>query len=286
MSSTAIEKAQTFIWNNARLLERQLFSFLFQNGPRQNVLAALKAYQNPDGGFGNALEPDKRTPSNQPIDQEFALRILDDTGFDEDMVNQTCDFLMTITTPEGGVPFVLPTVRDAPRAEWWNTEDHPPASVNPTAGIAGLLYKHHFQHSWLERVTEFCWQKIEALQGPADDDMICAVLFLEHVPERDRANREFKRIGEQIKKQVPLDPQASGYVKKPLAWAPTPVSLCRGLFDDSTLDLHLEMLAAEQQPDGGWPITWPAISPASELEARSVVTIHAIKTLKAYDYFK
>jgi hypothetical protein len=284
--STAVEKAQTFIWNNARLLERQLFSFLFQNGPRQNVLAALKAHQNPDGGFGNALEPDKRTPTNQPIDQEFALHVLDDIGFDEGTVRQTCDFLMTITTPEGGVPFVLPTVRDAPRAEWWNTEDDPPASINPTAGIAGLLYKHHFQHAWLERVTEFCWQKIEVLQGPANDDMICVVLFLEHVPDRDRANREFKRIGEQIKKQVPLDPQASGYVKKPLAWAPTPASLCRSLFDDSTIDLHLEMLAAEQQPDGGWPITWPAISPASELEARSVVTLHAIKTLKAYGHLK
>ena len=76
--------------------------------------------------------------------------------------------------------------------------------------------------------------------------------FLEHVPERDRANREFKRIEEQIKKQVALDPQASGYVQKPLTWAPTPGSLCRGLFEDSLIDLHLKTLAAQQQADGGW----------------------------------
>jgi hypothetical protein len=286
MPSTIIEQAQTFIWNNARLLERQLFSFLFQNGDRQKVLMALMAYQNPDDGFGNALEPDKRSASSQPIDQEFALRVLDDIGFEDWLAAQICDFLITITTVEGGVPFVLPTVRDAPRAEWWNTEDHPSASINPTASISGLLHKHHFQHAWLERATEFCWQKIESLENPSDHDLLCVVLFLEHVPDRERANKEFKRLEEQLKKHMALDPDASGYVQKPLTWAPTPASLCRALFEDTLIDLHLDMLAAGQQPDGGWQISWPAISAASELEARGIVTINAIKTLKAYDYLK
>lgn len=286
MPSTIIGQAQIFIWNHARLLERQLFSFLFQNGDRQKVLTALTAYQNSDGGFGNALEPDKRSASSQPIDQEFALRILDDIGFDDELAAQICDFLMTITTVEGGVPYVLPTVRDAPHAEWWNTEDDPPASINPTASVAGLLHKHHFQHSWLERATEFCWQKIESLENPSDHDLLCIVLFLEHAPERKRASKEFKRIEAEIKKHAALDPNASGYVQKPLTWAPSPTSLCQSLFDEPLIDLHLDMLASQQQPDGGWPISWPAISAASELEARGVITVNAIKTLTAYGYIK
>jgi hypothetical protein len=286
MLPSPIEKAQTFIWNNARLLERHYFAFLFQNGERQHVLAALKAYQNADGGFGNALEPDKRTANSQPIDQEFALRILDDLDMDASTCGQICDFLTKISTDEGGVPFVLPTVRDAPRAPWWNTDDDPPASINPTASIAGLLHKHHFQHPWLEQATAFCWQKIETLENVPNNDLLSALLFLEHAPDRERANLQFNRLEPQIRKQVELDPQASGYVQKPLVWAPSPSSLCRSLFNDSLIDLHLEALAAEQQPDGGWPITWPAISPASELEARSFVTIETIKTLKAYGYFK
>jgi hypothetical protein len=284
MSTISLEKAQTFIWNNARLLERQLFSFLFNDGSRQNVLRALVAYQNSDGGFGNALEPDKRTPSSQPIDQEFSLRILDDIGFDEEVAGQICDFLSTITTAEGGVPFVLPTVSDAPRAPWWNTEDNPPASINPTASIAGLLNKHKVQHPWLDQATEFCWQKIEALLSASDNDLLSIILFLENAPDKDRATREFEPIGEIIKKQVALDPLAEGYVHKPLDWAPSPTSLCSGLFDASLMAPHLEALAAKQQPDGGWPISWPAISPASLLEYRGVVTIKALKTLEAYDY--
>jgi hypothetical protein len=63
-----LESAQTFILSNARLLERHLFAYLFQGGDRQKALTALLAYQNEDGGFGNALEPDKRTKTSQPID--------------------------------------------------------------------------------------------------------------------------------------------------------------------------------------------------------------------------
>jgi hypothetical protein len=282
MATTILESAETFLWKNARLLERHLFSFLFKNGTRQHVITALSSYQNDDGGFGNALEPDKRTSTSQPIDQEVALRILDEVGFEDALAENICDFLMRITTEEGGVPFVLPTVRDAPRADWWNTEDDPPASINPTASIAGLLHKHKFQHPWLEQATEYSWRKIGELQNGSEHDLLCATVFLEHAPERARRDKMFQDLREQIIKQTAIDPQAPGYVFKPLTWAPTPESLCRSLFEDSQIESHLQALVAQQQEDGGWPISWPAVSPACELEYRGVVTVGALKTLKAY----
>jgi hypothetical protein len=283
-----LESAQTFLLNNARLLERCLFAFLFQAGDRQRVLLALLAYQNLDGGFGNALEPDKRTSSSQPIDQEVALRVLDDIGFEPSIALQTCDFLETITV-EGGIPFVLPTVRDAPRADWWNTEtDHPPASINPTASIAGFLHKHHIRHPWLERATDFCWQQIEQPKTLGGHDLLSALIFLESVPDRARAERVFEQLGAYLLKsgEIAYDPQASGYVFMPLIYAPFPHSMCRRLFDDQTIQTHLEALAGRQQADGGWPISWPAVSPVCELEYRGIVTVRALQTLKAYEYLK
>lgn len=284
--SPILEAAQTFILNNARLLERHLFACLFQDRERQKVLSALIAYQNEDGGFGNALEPDKRTTTSQPIDQEFALRVLDNIGFDTDLALQICDFLETITL-DGGVPFVLPTVRDAPRAGWWNTDtDYPPASINPTASISGLLHKHQVRHPWLEQATEYCWQRLESLQFTGANDYLCVLLFLEHVPDRARAERMFERVKSQLLagEHVTYDPNASGYVFMPLEYAPLPHSMARRLFDDMTIETHLHALAGRQQADGGWPISWPAVSPACELENRGYVTINALKTLKAYDY--
>ena len=76
------QQAEEFIWCNARLLERRLFDFYFKSGSAQAVLAALCAYQNEDGGFGNALEPDIRCPESQPVPTQHALEILDVVGFD------------------------------------------------------------------------------------------------------------------------------------------------------------------------------------------------------------
>jgi len=287
--SQYLESAQTFILSNARLLERHLFAFLFQQGNPDHVRRALLAYQNVDGGFGNALEPDKRTASSQPIDQEIALHVLDDLGFDTGIALQICDFLETITTAEGGVPFVLPTVRDAPRAEWWNTDlDEPPASINPTASIAGLLHKYGIRHPWLDRATDYCWQHIEQLQIKDGHDFLCVQLFLEHVADRERAERAFERISTQLMAggHITYDPSASGYVFMPLVYAPSPQNMSRRLFDTTTIQRHLEALANKQQVDGGWPISWPAVSPACELEYRGIVTLNALKTLKAYDYRK
>jgi hypothetical protein len=285
--SQILESAQTFLWSNARLLERRLFAFLFHDGDPDYVRTALLAYQNADGGFGNALEPDKRTASSQPIDQEIALRVLDDIGFDTHIAIQICGFLETITTAEGGVPFVLPTVRDAPRAEWWDTDlDEPPASLNPTASIAGLLHKHRIGHPWLDRAAEYCWQAMEQLQSINSHDFLCVQLFLEHAPDRERAERAFERISALLREggHIAYDPSATGYVFTPLTYAPTPQSMSHRLFDAAALRRHLAALADQQQSDGGWLIAWPAVSPACELEYRGMATLNALKTLRAYDH--
>ncbi|GAC1566024.1 MAG: hypothetical protein NVS3B14_05840 [Ktedonobacteraceae bacterium] len=284
--SQRLQNAQDYIWRNARLIERHLFTCLFAGGSKEPVLAALCAYQNEDGGFGNALEPDKRCPSSQPQDIEFALHILDAVNaMDDPMVTRACDFLVTITTPEGGVPFALPSVNAYPHADWWTVEGDPPASLNPTAAIAGLLLKYGIQHPWIETASQFCWREIAALDSTAFHTLIPVITFLEHAPDRTRAEYELQRIAVRISQSgvIELDPHAEGYVQKPLDWAPTPKSFCRRLFGDETLEKHLNALANRQQGNGSWPISWDAISPAVEIEWRGRITIEALRTLDAYE---
>jgi hypothetical protein len=56
-----------------RLVERQLFRFLFEDTDPEPLLAALGAYCNADGGFGNGIEPDLMTPQSSAIGLETAL---------------------------------------------------------------------------------------------------------------------------------------------------------------------------------------------------------------------
>src|SRR5689334_1121620 len=100
-----LSKATDFMWRAARLLERHRFAFLFLGGPHDAVLAALRPYRNTDGGFGHALEPDIRGPVSQPLAVGAALTLLDEiNAFDDPMLKQACDYLMTVSTAEGGVP--------------------------------------------------------------------------------------------------------------------------------------------------------------------------------------
>src|SRR5258708_40067018 len=101
MAKPDLSQATDFIWRTARLLERRRFAYLFLDGSPEAVLEALLPYQNPDGGFGNGLEPDLRTPLSQPVPTWTALCILHEIeNMDAALVAQICDYLLTITTPE------------------------------------------------------------------------------------------------------------------------------------------------------------------------------------------
>jgi hypothetical protein len=200
------------------------------------------------------------------------------------MVMRACDYLVTITTSEGGVPFALPSLNAYPHAQWWTAQDDPAPSLNPTATITGLLLKHGIQHPWIETASQFCWHAIASTETTEFHTLMPAITFLEHAPDRKRAAYELQRIAARLLHSgvIELDPHAQGYVQKPLDWAPTPQSYCRRFFDEKTLAQHLAALAGRQQSDGGWPISWAAISPGVELECRGRLTIEALRTLEAY----
>ena len=282
MNHNIFDRAEEFIYKNARLIERQLFAYHFKGGSREQVLTALRAYQSEDGGFGHALEPDIRCPESQPVPVQHALEFLDTVGLDAGMVQRACDYLMTIATPEGGVPWLLPSAHRYPRASWWNTVEDPPASLNPTAAIAGLLHKNRVQHAWLDHATAYCWSKIADLQPAEMHEMGVVLTFLYHVPDRARAERELDRlVGEMFSAGLVADAHDAGYVRKPLDWANTPDHPLRKYFREEDIAANLDAIVAGQQADGGWNITWQAVSPSCELEWRGWVTLGTLLTLRA-----
>src|SRR5580700_8831751 len=135
------DAAAEFMAGHARVLDRRVFQRLFQGGAPGPVRDAIAAYRNDDGGFGHALEPDLRTPASQPAAVEMALRLMDlADAWDERLVRDAIDWLVTIAPAEGGTTFVLPTLAQAPHAPWWVAPEGNPASLIQTGQIAGLLY--------------------------------------------------------------------------------------------------------------------------------------------------
>ncbi|MGC2175693.1 MAG: hypothetical protein WA614_09540 [Acidimicrobiales bacterium] len=284
-ASINLETARTFLLTHARLIERLRYEFLFEDGPSERVVAALAPYQNADGGFGNALEPDLRGAESQPVPVWSAFGVLDECDdFDRPIVERACAFLSSITSSEGGVPFVLPSVSHSPHAPWWTIGDSPSASLNPTGGLVGYLNKHMVKNSWLAPAEAFCWAAIEQLHETSPYELGNILSFLESAPDRDRAETAFARIARIVRQQgfIELDPDAGGEVHFPLTFAPSPTSLGRRLFSDEVIEANVDALIRQQQPDGGWTVNWMIWTPITEHEWRGVRTVEVLHTLKNY----
>ncbi len=287
MNAPDFDAAATFIAAHARVVDRRRFGRLFGGGPAGPVRDAVAAYRNDDGGFGHALEPDCRAPGSQPPAVEMAFRLMDEAdAWDDALVRGACDWLASVAPAEGGAAFVEAgpqALGDWPHAPWWVPETGHPASLTPTGLISGTLYKRGVGHPWLDRATEVMWTRLATLAEPGAYDMFGVLRFLQYVPDRDRAEAAFGRIGPLILERnlVALDPEAAGETHSPLDFAPEPDSLARSLFDDATIKAHLDHLAHAQREDGGWTFNWPAWSPGAERDWRGFLTVDALRVLRA-----
>ena len=284
MNTPDFSAAAAVVAASARVLDRRRFQRLFEDGPAAPVRDAVAAYRNDDGGFGHALEPDCRAPGSQPAAVALALRMMDETeAWDEDLVRGACDWLAAVAPAEGGAAFVEATLAGWAHAPWWVPEEGHPASLVATGMIAGTLHARGVSHPWLDGATEVMWNRIAKMDEPGAYEMFGVLAFLQHVPDRERAREVFGRVGPLIleRNMVALDPEAPGEVHGVLSFAPEPDSLARALFDDATVQAHLDHLAQGQKDDGGWTFNWPAWSPAAELDWRGFLTVDALRALRA-----
>lgn len=110
------------------------------------------------------------------------------------------------------------------------------------------------------------------------------LIFLEHVPERERADKCAAQIASSFADipGVQLDPDAEGYGMSPLHFAPAADSRWRSLFTPGQIEAHLDRLERMQDADGGWTIAWEPPSETAIFEWRGVVTLGALRTLTSY----
>ncbi|MFB4307659.1 hypothetical protein [Actinomadura sp. GTD37] len=278
LNASDLARAAEFMRLNGRLIDRRRFALHFGGGPAAPVVAALRPYENPDGGYGHALEPDLRGEGSQPVPAQHALQILHEAGADDDpAVARVGGYLASVTGADGGVPFVLPSVRGTPHAPWWRTPDDPPGNINPTGTLAGMLHRAGSGHPWLGPATAFCWRHLDGLTAePGAYDVLAVLTFLDHVPDRDRAEAAFARVRDVLAAAARSDHQGV------LDFAPAPDGYGRRLFADDVIEAGLDALAGAQDDDGGWDIAFPSWTPVTRPEWRGFTTVERLLTLRAY----
>ncbi|MDQ0086793.1 hypothetical protein J2T12_000187 [Paenibacillus anaericanus] len=288
--NVVLDRARTFIYSSARLIDRMRFAYHFENGSKDDVLAVLSAYQNKDGGFGNALEPDMRCPQSQPVTTEMALGIMNEMeSFDAEIMDGVIAYLKSISLPDGGLPRATTEVNDYPHAPWWTTEHDGVPSINPTGIIIGLLLRQKtrrdfIQDDWFQSHISFLWRSMaNSLPGDYHDYLQWSE-FLQNTPEQERAKTFAQILDDWLQGPgiIEKDPSAGGYSQKVLDYTPAPGSYASRFVTEEEIISHLNYVVESQQEDGGWAVSWPTVSQAVEQEWRGRITVDRLLTLRSY----
>lgn len=281
--SINIATAEQFVHANARLLDRHRLAVLLSDAPIAPVLNALRAYANPDGGFGHALEPDVRAPESEPSATLHALDVLEEIGaLDDPMVSGAAAWVASIAGPDGGVPFVMPTAAAHPHAPFITPSNE---GSFLTLALAGVLMRAGSGEPWLAGATDWCWAKLERPDELGGYGVRCALGFLDAVSDAPRAEAAIERLRAKLRPDGSV--AVSGGLEDerltPLSLSPRPTGRSRRLFTDDQIEADLDLLEQGQQEDGGWTFEWLGWSAGQSVETRGAETLRALTTLHAHE---
>jgi hypothetical protein len=271
LSQKAYERAQQYLFRHGRPLERALYQHHFENAAVDEVLIELMHFQNEDGGFGHALEPDLRTPESSALATGIGVQLLRDLECQPDhpMVSKAVGYLMRTFDEKARIwPATASNANDHPHAPWWHDENGSLGRVFdgfriiPRALITGLLqhYSTLVPAGWLDGITEETVRYIETVDilgegGGSDLEYAINLAESENLPGHYAV-----RLKTRIRKDIPLvvvreADQWESYCITPLRIVPTPTSFGVDLIRDD-LQRHLDFQITHQAPEGCWQPTW------------------------------
>jgi hypothetical protein len=290
LTEEAFGRAREFIYENARPLDRSLFSYLFEEGPREDVVKELSKFQNSDGGYGHGLESDIRLKTSSPIVTSVGLQYCKDVEatVDEDIVSEAIQYLLSTFNKEHGYwPYTFLDVNDEPHAPWWNLEEVKPPNedswANPSAELAGYIYRYRslvpddFIASLNKRLVANI-KSSEYIEGLYN--VMCWERAYKEFPEPlqsmvvDKIRRTFKR-------DAPYTQEDLGEIR--IFWlAPNTDSILIAYPGNVYNLMHQEI--EKQSDDGGWWPTWKwgqyeDVWPIAEREWAGKMTLDCLRAL-------
>lgn len=295
LSKQNFKKAEGFIKEKGRALEKALFNYYFVNGTAEEVLSELSKYQNEDGGFGNALESDARLEASNCLATSVAFQILCKLNIDSEnnMVKRGIGYLVQNYKPEfKGWLFFPPEVDQAPRAMWWNYDGNADNkyNCNPSAEIAGYLarYKELVPQDIVNEAVDEALKYLDKNRDTIGmhDIFCCQRLSKSLLKEQEEFIMD--RLRKRVRSVIQFDTEKwSGYDARPLSFIHSPSDRLASELSKEELNINLDYLIREQQEDGSWAPRWNWGRYEEEWikaqrEWAGVVTLENLCVLKAF----
>lgn len=297
VSKEDYNRIKTLIYCNARHLEICLWKYYFEEGKKEDVILALQNYQNEDGGFGNALEPDNWNPNSTPYTTMHAISILKEVEF-VDLTHPIYQGILKYLSSgsdllEQGWRFNVPSNNLCPHAPWWdyNEEANKSESIGITAGIVAFVLKYvEHNTSIYERCIELAKYLCDKLMGEDNlGDMgiyglIELVQVLEEVkmPEFDYELLQ-ARLHTKVKNSIEHDiSKWQYYGVRPSNYITSPQSIYY-MENKEIVEQELTYLEDTLPENDLWGITWTWFNHNEEYSKEFAISENWWKSIKAIE---
>jgi len=300
LTQEAYAKARAFIHEFARPLEKEIFAHEFEDGSVDAIFEALASFQNGDGGFGNAMEPDLRLPDSSVLATTVGLQVLREynAGAGHPLVQSAMRYLMSTYDTEYGVwPIIPPTADSAPHAPWWGYSHDIADSwggflANPRAEIVGYLhdYAELVPDDLRARLTDAMLTHIERhADGIQMFDLHCYVRLLEtkRLPPTVRTSL-MDKLGPVVDRLVATDASEwEKYVLAPLEIVDRPESPFAAQLADAVAE-NLDFATSRQAENGAWEPKWswgdsfPEAWAQAKVDWSGVITVRMLKIISRF----
>ena len=247
------------------------------------MLYALSFYQNDDGGFAYAIEPDNWNESSTPIGTWAATMILREIGFSDTshpIISGILKYLDSGKDFADGKWFnTVPGNNDYPHAVWWKCEGAGLPADNPTVSLAGFALRFADKASALYRkACEIATKSVaEFMKNPTDEchTVRCFADLLGYCEQIEEfnlfdinafRNAIIKKVNETICKDT--SKWAKEYVCTPSFFNFKKNNIIKCI-DLKLCEYEAEIIRNAQLPDGSYPVTWQWYTDYKEFEIAS-----------------
>ena len=299
LSSKKYEAAVSFIETNARELDRRLFDYHFHGGTAVSVINALTEYQNNDGGFGHAIEPDFRLTASSPMATSVGLQYCLDVGAapDHPIVKSAINYLIaTYDSKHNYWPATYQNVNDEPHAPWWHVNEVTPPDdtgwPNPSAELLGYLHWASTQvpPTLLRSVTNRALMNLDSSSlisgdSPQKYNLLCWERALPYLPE-PMATAVAQKIRHTYTAWQPLTVEQLNELSITMILG-SPEAILAQVYPHEVKKL-VTAETENQADDGGWWPTWSwgqyeEVWPVAKREWAGKITIATLLALKNFE---
>ena len=262
-------KAIQYILENARPLELAIYKYFFEKKSNQAVIDELAKFQNADGGFGHALEPDFFNPNSSPIatnDAIITLARVNALDRDSDIVKGIVRYLASHDSFDEEKKrwlFAIDSNKNYPHAIWWEKKGDGISKFNPSISLASFMICYGTRNSLYEEIIKKGLDFLENGEAIGGDDVNCYLLAYELLTANginDIVNLDaFKNLlCKAIENCICKD-----ITKYGVEYVPMPSVIFTGRYLEFITPEIKSLIAAEkailgklQMEDSGFDITW------------------------------